>query len=81
MRINNVISLNLCNIKKSLSFIPIKSKGNEFNYSHLVESITKINENTSSFNKATDFFLNDDFRIIKKEHKRKCDWYYIEEVL
>ena len=39
LRINNNISLNLSNIRKSLSYIPIKSKGNEFKFSHPLGSI------------------------------------------
>ncbi|MDA7817727.1 hypothetical protein N9A28_06020 [Sulfurimonas sp.] len=42
LRINNNISLNLADIKKSLSFIPIKSKSNEFVFSHPLGSIRKV---------------------------------------
>lgn len=37
MGINNHILLDLTNIKTSLSYIPIKSKSNEFNFSHPLE--------------------------------------------
>ncbi|EDZ61626.1 hypothetical protein SMGD1_2299 [Sulfurimonas gotlandica GD1] len=43
--INNNILLNLCDIKKSLSFIPIKSEGNVFEFSHPLGSVKKINGN------------------------------------
>jgi hypothetical protein len=32
--INNKINLNLVNLKKDLSFIPLESKGNDFNFTH-----------------------------------------------
>jgi len=41
LRINNNILLNLSNIKKSLSFIPLKSKNNVFNFSHPLGEIRK----------------------------------------
>ena len=43
--INNNILLNLCDIKKSLSFIPIKSKGNVFEFSHPLGSVKKVRGN------------------------------------
>jgi hypothetical protein len=39
--INNNIFLNLSNIKKSLRFIPIKSKGNNFKFSNILGSVRK----------------------------------------
>jgi len=41
LRINNNILLNLSNIKKSLSYIPIKSKDNEFSFSHPLGAVKK----------------------------------------
>jgi len=41
LEINHNILLNLNNIKKSLSYIPIKSKSNEFNFSHPLGSVKK----------------------------------------
>ncbi|MEA1982040.1 MAG: M99 family carboxypeptidase catalytic domain-containing protein [Campylobacterota bacterium] len=43
LSINNNILLNLQNIKKSLSYIPIKLKNNVFNFSHPLGDIKKIN--------------------------------------
>ncbi|WP_455756527.1 M99 family carboxypeptidase catalytic domain-containing protein [Sulfurimonas sp.] len=100
--INDNISLNLSDIKKSLSYIPIKSKDNTFIFSHPLGSVKKTNgkysvfignksistlkpqyfklENncpqifemeidskTGFFNKATDIFVNDNFKVIKKD--------------
>ena len=45
IRINDVISLNLSDIKKSLSYIPIKSKSNEFDFSHPLGNIKRIKGN------------------------------------
>jgi len=42
LSINKNILLNLCDIKKSLSYIPIKSKGNEFHCSHPLGVVKKI---------------------------------------
>lgn len=47
--INSNIFLNLTNIKKSLSFIPIKSKSNTFNFSHPLGSIKKVKGNYSVY--------------------------------
>ncbi|QOP45422.1 M99 family carboxypeptidase catalytic domain-containing protein [Sulfurimonas paralvinellae] len=41
LEINHNILLNLNNIKKSLSFIPLKSKSNEFNFSHPLGFVKK----------------------------------------
>jgi hypothetical protein len=41
LEINHNILLNLNNIKKSLSYIPIKSKSNEFNFSHPLGTVKK----------------------------------------
>ncbi|MEA2071955.1 MAG: M99 family carboxypeptidase catalytic domain-containing protein [Campylobacterota bacterium] len=43
LAINNNILLNLRDIKKSLSYIPIKSKDNVFNFSHPLGDIKKVN--------------------------------------
>ncbi|WP_373003397.1 M99 family carboxypeptidase catalytic domain-containing protein [Sulfurimonas sp.] len=43
--INNNILLNLSDIKKSLSFIPIKSEGNVFEFSHPLGSVKNVNGN------------------------------------
>ena len=44
LRINNNISFNLSNIKKSLSYIPIKSKNNVFEFSNPLGSIKKVSK-------------------------------------
>ncbi|MDK9694637.1 MAG: hypothetical protein OEL19_10430, partial [Sulfurimonas sp.] len=41
LSINNNISINLTNIKKSLSFIPIKSENNEFKFSNPLGSVVR----------------------------------------
>ena len=43
LKINNNISLNLSNIKKNLSYIPLKSNSNEFEFSHPLGSIQAVN--------------------------------------
>ena len=45
LSINNNIFINLSNIKKTLRFIPIKSKGNNFKFSNPLGSINKENGN------------------------------------
>lgn len=105
LAINNNISLNLSNIKNSLSYIPIESKNNEFNFSHPLGSIKKIggryavfignkkvttlkpqyfkigedcpqtievsiDGNVESIGIAKEFFVYDDFSIIKKDNIR-----------
>jgi len=47
--INSNIMLHLTNIKKSLSYIPIKSKSNEFNFSHPLGKVKKIKGKYSVF--------------------------------
>ncbi|SFV63838.1 putative periplasmic protein [hydrothermal vent metagenome] len=47
--INSNIMLNLTNIKKYLSYIPIKSKSNEFNFSNPLGKVKKINGKYSVF--------------------------------
>jgi len=42
LSINGNILLNLTNIKKSLSYIPIKSKNNEFKFSHPLGTVKKL---------------------------------------
>ena len=49
LEINNNISLNLTNIKKSLSYIPIKSKNNVFKFSHPLGSIKNVNGSSIIF--------------------------------
>jgi hypothetical protein len=46
LEINHNILLNLNNIKKSLSYIPIKSKSNEFNFSHPLGMVKKRSSGT-----------------------------------
>lgn len=45
LSINDNISLNLSNIKKSLSYIPIESRGNVFEFSHPLGDIKNIKGN------------------------------------
>jgi len=105
LSINDNILLNLCDIKKSLSYIPIKSKGNVFKFSHLLGDIKKTNGKylvfignkkiTSlkpqyfklstnrrekfdievdgekiSLQNASEFYVNDDFKVIKSKKYR-----------
>jgi len=49
LKINGNISLDLTGIKNSLSYIPIKSKGNLFKFSHPLGKIKKIKGNYSVF--------------------------------
>ena len=42
LEINNNISLELDGIKKSLSYIPIKSRGNRFDFTHPLGSVKKL---------------------------------------
>jgi hypothetical protein len=101
LEINHKILLNLSDIKKSLSFIPLKSESNEFNCSNLLGVVKKnrlgaydvyvgnrkittlkpqyfkISKNCPTFykveadnklislQKASNFSVNDDFKIIK----------------
>ncbi|MBU1659022.1 succinylglutamate desuccinylase/aspartoacylase family protein [bacterium] len=43
LNINNNILLNFNDIKKSLSYIPIKSSGNRFDFSHPLGSVKRVN--------------------------------------
>ena len=105
LSINNNILLNLRDIKKSLSYIPIKSKSNVFKFSHTLGDIKKINgkylvfignkQVTSlrpqyfklstnrrekfdievdgkiiSLQNASEFYVNDDFKVIKSKKYR-----------
>ncbi|OHD98672.1 MAG: hypothetical protein A3E21_08460 [Sulfurimonas sp. RIFCSPHIGHO2_12_FULL_36_9] len=105
LNINSNISINLTNIKKSLSFIPIKSESNVFKFSNPLgrvvreggnfivyignkkittlgpqyfkqgESCTEkfeviVDKNIVSLDAASDFFVNDDFNIVKKDGYR-----------
>lgn len=45
LSINNNISINLTNIKKTLSFIPIKSENNKFKFSNTLGNIVKEGQN------------------------------------
>jgi len=40
--INNVISLNLSNIKKSLSYFPLQSKSNKFKFTHPLGTVKRV---------------------------------------
>ena len=103
--INSNIFINLSDIKKSLSFIPISYKSNKFNFTHPLGAIKKIKGNYSVyignkkittlkpqyFNipqdcdvkydleidkklvalpKASDFYVNADFKVIKNKNYR-----------
>lgn len=105
LTINDNIFINLSNIKKSLSYIPIKSKNNQFKFSHPLGNIRKVNNNYEiyignrkivalkpqyfkldsscprkfdilidgqrrSIDKATNFCVNDDFKIINNKDVR-----------
>jgi len=45
LSINDNISFNLSNIKKSLRFIPIKSRSNRFSFSHPLGEIRRVKDN------------------------------------
>ena len=45
LKINKNILLNLCDIKKSLSYIPIKSEDNIFKFTHPLGDVKKIRDN------------------------------------
>ena len=104
--INHNILLNLRDIKKSLSYIPIKSKSNEFNFSHPLGIVKKNRQGVYdvyignkkittlkpqyfkmsnscpklykikadgkliALPKASEFYINDDFKIIKGKNFR-----------
>lgn len=107
LNINNNIFVNLSNIKKFLSFIPIKSESNVFKFSNPLGSVVREGQNfvvyignkkvttlspqyfemlepcekreefdvmvdgkRVSFNHTSDFFVSDDFKIIKKDGYR-----------
>jgi len=105
LKINGNILLNLSDIKKSLSFIPIKSKGNVLEFSHLLGNFKKVRGNYvvyvgnkklttlkpqyfkmatnchKSFDiivdgkeisvpKASEFFVNDDFKVLQNKGYR-----------
>jgi len=105
LEINNNILFNLSTIKKSLSYIPIKSMSNVFKFSHPLGSITKengtyivdignkrivtlipqyfemaekcpekfdieIDGKLNSVDMASDFFVNDDFIVLRNEGVR-----------
>lgn len=103
--INNNILLNLSNIKKSLSYVPIKSKDNQFEFSNSLGSVKKVKDRfyvyighkqvtvlkpqnfklakncpktfevyldkkRETLNSTSDFFVDDDFRIIANNSYR-----------
>jgi hypothetical protein len=106
LEINHNILLNLCDIKKSLSFIPLKSKSNDFNCSNplgvvkknrygaydvfignkkvtsLKPQYFKMSKNCPShyrveadgklisLKKASEFYVSDDFKIVKGKNFR-----------
>ena len=106
LEINHNILLNLCDIKKSLSYIPIKSKSNKFNFSNPLGAVKKnrfgaydiyignkkvttlepqyfkmsnscpvlykieADGKLISLPKASEFHINDDFKIIKGKNFR-----------
>jgi len=106
LEINHNILLNLSDIKKSLSFIPIKSKSNEFVFSHPLGAIRKnrqgqydvyignkkitslkpqyfhmatncpdtyeveVDQKMISLKKTSEFYVNDDFKVIKDKKYR-----------
>ncbi len=105
IRLNNNISLELSDIKKSLSYIPIKSSHNEFEFSNPLGNIKKSKDEYLVFignkyitslrpqyfqmgndcpkkikilidgkvklvEKASTFFVNDDFKILKTDNIR-----------
>jgi hypothetical protein len=105
LMINDNILLNLSNIKKSLSYIPIKSTGNIFKFSHPLGDFRKVNGNylisignkivttlkpqyfklapncsqemnfevdgeKKTFYKASDIYVNVDFKVLKSKEQR-----------
>ncbi|MDD2652358.1 MAG: M99 family carboxypeptidase catalytic domain-containing protein [Sulfurimonas sp.] len=107
LSINNNIFIDLSNIKKFLSFIPIKSESNAFKFSNPLGSVVREGQNfvvyignkkvttlspqyfemlepcekekefevivdgeRTSLNHTSDFFVSDDFKIIKKDGYR-----------
>lgn len=103
--INNVISLNLSNIKKSLSYFPLQSKSNEFKFNHPLGSVRRVGNkfivyignkkittfypqyfeyanncpqsysyevdgDEKIFNKTSEIFITDDFKIADLESAR-----------
>ncbi|MEN4045478.1 M99 family carboxypeptidase catalytic domain-containing protein [Sulfurimonas sp. NWX367] len=110
--INHNILLNLNDIKNSLSYIPIKSKSNEFYFSHPLGEVKRkqgryliyignklvttlkpqyfkmsdycpekytivIDNNEVSLPKASEFYVSDDFKIVKsKKHRVNVIGYY-----
>ena len=105
LKINDNILLNFSDIKKSLSYLPLKSKGNVFEFSHPLGSYKKhrgnyviyvgnkklttlkpqyfkmasacpdkfdilIDGKISSIDKTSDFFVNVDFKVLKKKGYR-----------
>jgi hypothetical protein len=106
LEINHKILLNLCDIKKSLSFIPLKSESNGFNFSNPLGAVKKnrydqydiyignkkittlkpqyfkmskncpetyqveVDEKSISLKKASEFYVNDDFKIVNDKNIR-----------
>ena len=114
LKINGNILLNFSDIKKSLSFIPIKSKGNVLEFSHPLGSFKKVRGNyviyvgnkklttlkpqyfkmaknchknfdilidgrETSVAKTSEFFVNDDFKVLKnKDYRVNIIGYYVK---
>ncbi len=72
LEINNKILLNFDNIKKNLSYIPIKSTGNRFDFSNPLGSVKKINGNYVVYmgNKKVTTLRPQYFEIAKKCPKK-----------
>ena len=105
LMINSNILLNFSDIKKSLSYIPLKSKSNDFAFTHPLGKVKKSNGNYVVYignkqvvilkpqyfklsddcpnkigvvidkeftfvKKASTFYVNDDFKVIKGENLR-----------
>lgn len=105
LNINNNISINLTNIKNTLSYVPIKSENNVFQFSNTLGNVVKegrsfvvyignkkvttlapqyfemqgpckkefeavVDGNKVSLNETSEFFVNDDFKIISDDDYR-----------
>jgi hypothetical protein len=105
LEINGNILLNFSDIKKSLSYLPLKSKGNVFKFSHILGNYKKVHGkyliyignkklvtlkpqyfkmaqncpdnfdflvdgNIKTIDKTSDFFVNTDFKVLKKKGYR-----------
>ena len=105
LAINDEILLNLTNIRKNLSYFPLKYNNNVFNFTHPLGSVRKmkdkyivyignkvvtslypqffeysencpknyyfeVDKRKQTFNKASEFSVNDDFKILDKNSTR-----------